>query len=291
MHVYWLLDESIKVDEWVPVAERLKKLCKEHGLLADPAVTADAARVLRVPETHNHKSDPPTEVGYFGTYIPEPITLEEFSGLLGMDSIPEPKKLEPLPNSALMDTLMGNKQHKFKDIITRESSCAQLVDIVVNQDECSEPMWRAGLSIAKFCSDGDKAAHVMSKRHPEYSAEETQDKFDKIKGPYLCSHFDEFKPDVCTKCPHWGKIKSPISLGSSIKQASQEDNIVEAPALDLPDTPTTTYVIPTYPRPYIRGANGGVYIRTTDEERRPNRRSHIPQRHLYREPNCRRRSW
>ena len=269
VHVYWLLDESIKVDAWVPVAERLKKLCKEHGLLADPAVTADAARVLRVPETHNHKSDPPTEVGYFGTYIPEPITLEEFSGLLGMDSIPEPKKLEPLPNSALMDTLMGNKQHKFKDIITRESSCAQLVDIVVNQDECSEPMWRAGLSIAKFCSDGDKAAHVMSKRHPEYSAEETQDKFDKIKGPYLCSHFDEFKPDVCTKCPHWGKIKSPISLGSSIKQASQEDNIVEAPALDLPDTPTTTYVIPTYPRPYIRGANGGVYIRTTDEEGDP----------------------
>ena len=60
-----------------------------------------------------------------------------------------------------------------------------------------------------------KAAHVMSKNHPEYSAEETQDKFDKIKGPYLCSHFDEFKPDVCTECPHWGKIKSPISLGSS----------------------------------------------------------------------------
>ena len=269
VHVYWLLDEEIGTDEWVPVAERLKKLCKEHGLLADPAVTADAARVLRIPHTHNHKSSPPTEVGYFGTHVPEPIDLERFSTLLGMDAIPEPKKLEPLPNSALMDTLMGNKQFKFKDIITRESSCAQLIDIVVNQDECSEPMWRAGLSIAKFCSDGDKAAHVMSKNHPEYSAEETQDKFDKIKGPYLCHHFDEFKPDVCTECPHWGKIKSPISLGGSIREATEEDNIVEAPALDLPDMPTTTYVIPTYPKPYIRGANGGVYIRTTDEEGDP----------------------
>ena len=74
-----------------------------------------------------------------------------------MDIAPAPKKLEPLPSSMLMETLMGNKQHKFKDIITRESSCAQLVDIVVNQDECSEPIWRAGLSIAKFCSDGTES--------------------------------------------------------------------------------------------------------------------------------------
>jgi len=266
VHVYWILDEALGVDEWVPIAERLKKLCKEKNLLADPAVTADAARVLRIPDTHNHKSNPPTEVGYFGTHIPEPISVEKFSNLVGMDLIPVPKKLEPLPASAVMETLMGNKQFKFKDILTRESSCAQLVDIVKNQEECSEPIWRAGLSIAKFCSDGQKAAHVMSKNHPEYSAEETQDKFDKIKGPYLCSHFDEFKPDVCTKCPHWGKVKSPITLGGSIREATEEDNIVEVPALDLPNTPTTTYKIPTYPKPYIRGVNGGVYIRTTDED-------------------------
>jgi hypothetical protein len=269
VHVYWLLDEAISVEEWVPVAERLKKVCKEKNLLADPAVTADAARVLRIPDTHNHKSNPPTEVGYFGTHVPEPISLEKFSNKLGMDLIPVPKKLEPLPITAFQEALMGNKQFKFKDIITRESSCAQLVDIVANQEECSEPIWRAGLSIAKFCSDGQKAAHVMSKNHPEYSAEETQDKFDKIKGPYLCNHFDEFKPDICTSCPHWGKIKSPITLGGSIKEASKEDNVVEAPALDLPDAPTTTYVIPTYPKPYIRGANSGVYIRTADEEGDP----------------------
>ena len=266
IHVYWLLEEAVGPVEWVPVAEHLKKLCKEHGLLADPAVTADAARVLRIPDTHNYKSDPPTEVGLVGTYVPRPIGIEQFSNLLGMDLIPVPKKLEPLPASAVMETLMGNKQHKFKDIIARESSCAQLLDIVNNQEECSEPIWRAGMSIAKFCVDGREAAHNMSQNHPEYSAEETQDKFDKIKGPYLCTHFDEFKPDVCPQCPHWGNIKSPITLGSSIKEASEEDNVVEVPALDLPNTPTTTYVIPTYPRPYFRGANGGVYIRTVDDD-------------------------
>jgi len=268
VHCYWPLSEPVSKEVWKPVAEHLKQLCKNHGFIVDPSVTADAARVLRIPTTHNYKTEPPTEVTFFSEHVPEYVTLDEFAKCIGADKV-ETKSLEPMPNSAVMDALMGNKQFKFKDIITRESSCAQLVDIVVKQDGCSEPMWRAGLSIAKFCSDGQKAAHVMSKNHPEYSAEETQDKFDKIKGPYLCHHFDEFKPDVCTKCPHWGKIKSPITLGGSIREATEEDNIVEVPALDLPNTPTTTYVIPTYPKPYIRGASGGVYIRTTDEEGDP----------------------
>ena len=269
VHCYWPLSEAVSRDDWKPVADHLKQLCKDHGFTIDASVTADAARVLRIPTTHNHKTEPPTEVSFYSDHVPQYTTLKDFAKLIGADLIPV-KSLEPMPNSAVMDALMGNKQFKFKDIITRESSCAQLVSIVKNQDECTEPMWRAGLSIAKFCSDGQKAAHIMSKNHPEYSPEETQDKFDKIKGPYLCHHFDEFKPDVCTKCPHWGKIKSPISLGGHIKEATEEDNIVEVPALDLPNTPTTTYVIPTYPKPYIRGASsGGVYIRTTDEEGDP----------------------
>jgi hypothetical protein len=269
-HVYWPLSESVSRDDWKPVADHLKKLCSDHGFVIDNSVTADAARVLRIPTTHNHKTDPPAEVGFYSEHVPEPMSLEQFSHCIGFDLIPVPTKIQSQPANAMMEALMGNKQHKFKDIITRESSCAQLVDIVVNQDGCSEPIWRAGLSIAKFCSDGDKAAHKMSKKHPEYSPEETQDKFDKIKGPYLCSHFDEFKPDVCTKCPHWGKIKSPITLGASVREADPEDNVVEVPALDLPNAPTTTYVIPTYPKPYFRGANnGGVYIRTSNEDGDP----------------------
>jgi len=270
VHCYWPLSAAVSRDDWKPVADHLKQLCKNHGFIIDPSVTADAARVLRIPTTHNHKTEPPSPVEFYSGHVPEYVTLDEFAKGIGADKIPTPQKIDTQPITAFQEALMGNKQHKFKDIITRESSCAQLVDIVTKQDECSEPIWRAGLSIAKFCSDGQKAAHIMSKNHPEYSAEETQDKFDKIKGPYLCHHFDEYNPDVCTKCPHWGKIKSPISLGSSIKEATAEDNIVEVPALDLPNTPTTTYVIPEYPKPYFRGANtGGVYIRTSNDEGEP----------------------
>ena len=269
VHCYWPLSEAVSRDDWKPVADHLKQLCKNHGFTIDASVTADAARVLRIPTTHNHKTEPPTEVTFFSEHVPDAVTLGEFAKCIGADQVPK-QQPDNQPANAMMEALMGNKQFKFKDIITRESSCAQLIDIVTKQDECSEPIWRAGLSIAKFCSDGQKAAHVMSKNHPEYSAEETQDKFDKIKGPYLCHHFDEFKPDVCTECPHWGKIKSPISLGGSVREATEEDNVVEVPALDLPNTPTTTYVIPTYPKPYFRGANnGGVYIRTSNDEGEP----------------------
>ena len=103
----------------------------------------------------------------------------------------------------------------------------------------------------------------MSKKHPEYDFKDTVKKMELIKGPYLCGTFDEFNPDVCPECTHWGKIKSPISLGSKIREASEKDNIVEAPSIDVPDAPINTYTIPSYPTPYFRGANGGVYTRIT----------------------------
>ena len=51
-----------------------------------------------------------------------------------------------------------------------------------------------------------------------------------------------------------------------MKEATEEENTVEAPALDLPNAPINTFVIPKYPFPYIRGTNGGVYIRSQDSE-------------------------
>ena len=263
IHVYWMLKEAVDLETWLPVAEKLKRLCVKHNFLADPAVTADAARVLRVPETHNYKSDPPYDVTYFGMTMPDSVDIDVFAEYLGNDPIPVPRKYIPSTNS-VMDALLGNKKNVFKDIVTKTlkgAGCAQIENVITNQEDISEPLWRAGLSIAKFCEDGEKAAHIMSKNHPEYDVRDTMKKMGLIKGPYLCATFDEFNPDVCGSCPNWGKIKSPINLGSRIKEATEEDNIVEAPSIDLPDAPVNTYTIPAYPEPYFRGASGGIYIR------------------------------
>ena len=266
IHVYWFLSEPVSMNEWLPVAETLKRLCADHNLLADPAVTSDAARVLRVPHTHNHKTDPPVSVSFFGTDVPKPVDIDVFKEYLGAELIPVPTRHIPSGSNAVMDALLGNKKNTFKDIVLKTragNGCEQLKNILVNQQDISEPLWRAGLSIAKFCEDGQKAAHLMSKNHPEYNIADTTKKMDLIKGPYLCDTFDEFNPGVCNECPNRGKIKSPISLGSSIREATEADNIVEAPSIDLPDAPLNTYTIPAYPAPYFRGANGGVYTRVT----------------------------
>ena len=267
IHAYWFLSEPISVQEWSQTAEQLKAACAKYNLLADPAVTADAARVLRVPHTHNHKDDTPTEVIQLGSNVlSSPVNLDVFIEYLGDVPIPVPTKHIPAGSNAVMDALLGNRKNVFKDIMVKTRSgvgCGQLAYILTKQDEVSEPLWRAGLSIAKFCEDADRAARKISESHHEFSLKDTMDKMHRIKGPYHCSRFDEYNPDICTECSHWGKIKSPIVLGSRVREATEEDNIVEAPSLELPDTPVNTYKIPSYPEPYFRGANGGIYKRVS----------------------------
>lgn len=55
VHAYWPLAEPVSIFAWKLVAERFKRLCKEHDLRIDMTVTADAARVLRMPGTTNWK--------------------------------------------------------------------------------------------------------------------------------------------------------------------------------------------------------------------------------------------
>src|SRR5574343_440067 len=55
LHVDWPLDKEVDVASWKPVAENFKRLCKQESLAIDMTVTADAARVLRVPDTTNFK--------------------------------------------------------------------------------------------------------------------------------------------------------------------------------------------------------------------------------------------
>ena len=268
IHAYWFLAESVSVEEWRGVAERLKKACEAKKLYADAAVTADAARVLRVPGTHNYKGDPKL-VELLGKEFPAPVALDDFASKLSV-FVPPPK-VDTQQSTALMNALAGNKESSFKQIIAKTKAgegCAQLAYIIRHQDQVDEPLWRAGLSITKFTTEGLKAAQVISKNHPDYDPEETANKFEKIKGPYLCSRFDEYNPGVCQDCPNWGKIKSPITLGNRVKEPENNEGVTVTATPALKNAEPQTYVIPPYPAPYFRGVNGGVYkkVKGADDE-------------------------
>ena len=250
IHVYWVLTESVSYGEWLPVAQGLKDMCIHHNLSADNGVTADAARVLRVPGTHNHKRGTQKPVMFFGTGEFRSTEFDEFARVVGKEGVTVPTKVNNEAN-ALKQALIENSEFGFKDILSRTirgTGCEQIKNIMENQQNISEPLWRAGLSIAKFCNDADKAVHKMSERHPEYNQYLTEEKADLIKGPYTCAKFAEEDPEPCSTCMHWDKITSPISLGKSIKKAPASKDI------------------PLYPEPYFRGANGGVYLRFKDKD-------------------------
>ena len=262
-HVYWPLTAGVSRPQWKRVADRLKALCAEHKFEADPARTADAASILRMPQTFNHKTDPALEVSV--VVMGKPTDFDTFKAKLGvMEEVPD-----YLPTYAddMTRSLMGNKQFRFSVIVeknTKGTGCFQLTKAITEQESVDEPIWRAALSVAGHCVDADTAIHDISKNHPDYDPNITAEKAHRIKGPYTCEKWQGLNPTGCDNCIHKGKITSPIVLGAEVAAATEADNTVQ---FTLPNAAApTTYVIPEYPFPYFRGKTGGVYRKNDDEE-------------------------
>lgn len=265
VHAYWTFNIPVGYNDWKPAAEAFKKFCALHDLHADPAVTADAARILRVPDTLNFKDTPPKRVEVIlsapsseFTDILEIIGMgedEEEKSLFGGASVPR------RPVDSTTRALMGNSISKF-GVIMRKSAeghgCNQLLNMYRDQESTPETLWRAGLSIAVNCEDADVSIHKLSNQYSGYDPAETLDKAKRlIDKPYKCETFESLNPKGCENCPLKGKITSPIQIGSRIAEAKPEDNIIVMRSATLEEE--VTVEIPEYPFPYFRGKNGGVY--------------------------------
>lgn len=271
IHAYWTLQHGIERDVWQPIAEKFKAMCLGQGLTIDPVVPADSARVLRYPGTRNFKDSPPKEVAVLGD-VAERMELEAFEYLVDKhapDITMMSKKPKRLQDDPLTSTLAGNTTSRFKTILQKckeGTGCAQITYAAANQEVVEEPLWRAALSIAVNCVDGEKAIHIISKNHPSYDPEQTQEKANLTAGPYHCASFDSVRPGGCEGCPHWGKLTSPIQLGKEIIRATEEDNVVFDKPERMEMAALQEYTIPDLPYPYFRGKNGGVYIESEGKD-------------------------
>lgn len=266
LHIYWLLDRHVESSEWSPVAKRLKQACGKYGLEADPSVTADEARILRVPYTLNFKDkEHPKDV--LVQQRAEPVVFEDFKAVIDDLDLPVVKqrdKVDVTNMSKLAQNLMGNKQSRFSTIVRKSCSkdgggCNAIREIVTNQENIDEPLWRAGLSIAWCCVDNETAIHKMSVKHPNYTPEDTIEKASLTKGPYTCETISRDYPDLCEGCSL--SITSPIQIGSEIARAPE---VIEGDG-SIP-TQVTQSIAFKPPFPYFRGKNGGIYIESTDAE-------------------------
>jgi hypothetical protein len=264
------MDEDIPKDEWKPYAEKFKALCMQH-IAIDPVVTADAARIMRAPETFNHKTNPPIPTSVISDEI-FVYGWAEFKAFLGGEEAPVPERsqesqsiLDSIPKGLDEDTQsilkLDNFAKTFEELarksIDDEGGCEQIKHILINSAALEEPLWFAGLSIAKFCDDGATAIHDISTPDPRYNHAKTEEKASRFPAPRTCEWFIENYPARCEGCQHRGKITSPIQLARVFKTAPTPD---KADAVwETPDS-KTVFDFPQFLHPFIRGVNGGIYF-------------------------------
>jgi hypothetical protein len=275
VHAYWLFDSDIPIRDWKSCITKFKALCNDY-IKIDNNVTGDAARVLRVPGTINYKNDQERPTMFldddFGQY-----SFEQFREYLGAESTVEdilasiPPDLTPKPD---------NFEYVFKDIAVKSlqgEGCNQIKDIILNQATIEEPLWRAGLSVAIRCTDGDTAIHAMSNKHPEYSEEKTEGKARETltaKWAYGCNKFAELNPSGCEGCQFRGRFAKagPIQLGRRLKEMPTTETFSEEDAVRVAANPEEVPLFPVGIAPYVRGSNGGVWVKPKvefDEEGDP----------------------
>jgi hypothetical protein len=238
LHCYWPFNEPVDPVTWKPIAENFKRLCKQENLKIDMTVTADAARVLRIPGTINYKqkyeAPRPVKLLLEGT---AKIDARRFGAAIRaqLSEAYQPPSNAFVPTSvdlqgvrpskaatqrsANVEALLNNSETRFETIWMKSErgvGCAQLEFYQNNaQQDGMEPLWRGMLSWAKVCTDGDVYAQKLSKLHP-YTPERMHQKLAEIKGPYPCLKMDSENPGICPKCPFWGTITNALALGREI---------------------------------------------------------------------------
>jgi hypothetical protein len=254
LHFYWPFTEAVDAATWVSTARLLKSLCSAHGLIFDPAVPADSARLMRCPGTQNKVRtskilrDAPAH-----SFEELKTAIENAAELIGINTQPT-IALEGFIRSevddatkAFLEGKRGDFKTSFVKILKMASGgCLQLNEAFANQETTEEPLWRAALSVAHACTDGEKAIHLVSVRHPDYTPEATERKAAETKGPYGCKAFESVNPGGCEGCVNKEKIDNPIKLHKELK----------------PPVPQGTRQRDPFPPdmfPYFRGPISGIY--------------------------------
>lgn len=239
IHAYWQLTHPISTNDWLPLALAFKATWLELGIHGDAKVSADAARVLRLPGTYNRKADygeprlvrvrtwsgvqyEPDEIAKKFT-APRPRVIP-----LRVDDIPQGLRVD---NADLAGGLAYDEEAELKPILLK---CRQMQWVWNNKAHLPEPIWYGVLGLLGYVKDGRKWAHWLSKHDSRYDEAKTDAKFDqaqaKFGGPTTCAYFREYNPKGCEGCPF--NITSPIQLGREEVKSVEPDFTVKALTVD-----------------------------------------------------------
>ena len=253
-HVYWISDRMLTFEEWFSYANGLKQLGIERGLKADYTCTIDSGRVLRVPDTFNHKTTPPNPVS-LKMLAPKDINFEAELGKFRSTATLPPVRaarddwqyFDPavFPKRAFPAEI-DEAEYRLEIGTPRESlpvmpeglieKCPMFLHAnATGGKDADQGLWMMQVLATTFCHNGREFAHRISKGHKGYSPAETDEMFDRKEeeqhtkdlGWPTCQSFENFCSGQCALCPRKGKIRSPLNLGTPVK------NEGEAPPFSL----------------------------------------------------------
>jgi hypothetical protein len=270
VQAYWLFEEDVEIDEWKVFAGRFKQFCIDKGLLIDPAVTADAARVMRCPETLNLR------VQAMSRFIDEVFyqyDFDAFKDFLGKDlDVGQAIELIKAKSKGLDEETkaiarLDNFEDSFAVLAERSLSgngCNQIKYAIENRETLPYGLWFGTLSVAQRCVDREGAIRAVSEGHPDYTYEKADLKAQetaKASGPWTCNKFSEENPDGCEGCPFRGQITSPIALARKVRLSAVQTAPLSTPEEDAvwgEADDCDLLIFPEYLEPFTRSARGSI---------------------------------
>ena len=228
---------------WTACFRAIRAQLKPH-LKLDPTVGSHPYRLLRSPCTPNWKYAEPVM----------PVILNEERGpYITADWI---KSLKPAKPKAVSK---DNGEHRVENPVALKQvkrACAAIRhEAETGGAETSEPVWLATANICAHTFEYRMAFHELSSLHPEYSKEDTDEKFNHVtqnvaSGPMSCEHFgDPTDPEsACHGC--WAAkqgLPNPISAarnytptpptlpGKAVRKRDTSDPDDRSPVTDLSD--------------------------------------------------------
>ena len=263
-HAYWCLTTPIAAQEWLTIAQRFKNALRAAGVQADPTVTADLARVLRVPGTVNRKISTPRPCAFLEHASDRQYTVEAINtALQKYESLHRancpPKGLLRTSAHATLSIPGTPPEARHGAPLLRidqplppaptpedvEQACPAIQALAFDGGQ-SEEAWSLGIvNTAAFTSDPAAAAHAWSANYPGYQAEEVAEKlaikFAADKAPTSCARMAALGPEcasACNACGYQGKVTNPIHAGQKRAAAHRNMTAQASVAMPLPLPPT-----------------------------------------------------
>jgi Protein of unknown function (DUF3987) len=279
LHIYWASDVALTPDEWRPYANGLKALLMQEGILCDSGLTTDIARILRVPDTDNHKYNPLAPVTILShtqaysfpaalAFLTHVHAAQQSVNTARMNAASVNRSVIEPGNEGLFDA----PDAAFAELSTADNSLqagieptgSHLVDPrpIFAKDGCpflrhaldvggadyDQPQWNLSLLCTAFMENGRAVAHQISKGHSGYRAEDTDalydrkvsDRTDRDVGYPSCAAIRSAGSKFCNACPQFSKGKSPLNIRAVITAT------LNTPGHDFVD-PYDEFVGPPFP--------------------------------------------